>query len=65
MAKTPAFFVTKTLLAGVPDTNRRTIYDATDKPVCVFNQDMEQWTAEHERRLQIVLKALLESTERS
>lgn len=58
--KWPRYYVCRTLLGGEPDVNRRTIYDGrTQNPVCVFNQDMSPWTSEDDRRLKVVLEALL------
>ncbi len=58
--KNGEYYVTKTLLwASNRDVNRRMIHRwPDDKTVCVFNQDMDEWTEEDERRLQIVLTAL-------
>lgn len=58
--KWPQVYICQTLLGGQPDVNRRIIYDGrTGDPICVFNQDMRPWTPEDDRRLQVVLKALL------
>lgn len=57
--KFPAYYYMKTLLGG-GDTNKRTIYRGSDHaPVCIFNDSMRDWTAEHERVLNICLNALL------
>lgn len=63
------YYVSRTLLGGIPDRNRRTIYEGllkedgkpdfrTERPVCVVNQDMHPWDATHERHLRLMLHAL-------
>lgn len=56
-----AFYYCKTLLCGIPDVNRRTIYAYdTDTPVKVFNAEMKPWTLDMQRELERELKALNE-----
>jgi len=60
MSNAPHYIVTVTLLGGA-DINRRSIHRHHDhKLICVFNQWMDPWTAEHERLLKVCLDALNE-----
>lgn len=55
------FYATQTLLGCEPgrDRNRRYVYCwPSDAPVLVMNEWMNEWTSEHQRRLNIILKAL-------
>lgn len=65
---TKVYLVSKTLMGG-PDVNRRTIYETdldpngqpdfrTERAVCIINQDMQQWTVDHERWLETILSGL-------
>lgn len=57
----PAFYCTQTLLGGVPDRNRRTIYaEDTGVAVKTYNYDMKPWTWEMEADMDRELKALNE-----
>lgn len=63
------YFVSKTLLGSTPDRNRRRIVEAeagpdgkpvfsTEKTVCVINDTMEPWTADHMRWQEAILQGL-------
>jgi hypothetical protein len=55
----PAFYCTRTLLGGLPDVNRRTIYAYdTEIPMKTFNAEMRPWTAEMQTQVDAELKAL-------
>lgn len=59
MRRCPAFYYVKTLLGGVPDVNRRTIYaDDTQIAVRTYNYEMKPWTPEMQKELEAELKAL-------
>jgi hypothetical protein len=55
------FYATQTLLGCGPgsDRNMRHVYCwPSDVPVLVMNEWMNEWTPEHQSRLDIILKAL-------
>lgn len=63
------YYVSRTLLGGDPDCNRRTVYEAdlgpsgkadfsNERPVCVLNADRTWWSANNERWLNIIVAAL-------
>lgn len=56
----PRYGVTRTLLGGEPDVNRRTIVDSWNgfEDVLVINQHMDTWTPYHEHALKLCLDAL-------
>lgn len=58
----PRYGVARTLLGGPPDVNRRSIFDSWNhcETVAEFNPQMDRWTKEHERVLNICLEALNE-----
>lgn len=58
----PRYGASRTLLGGYPDVNRRTIVDSWNEfeTVAEFNPQMDVWTREHERVLNICLDALNE-----
>lgn len=62
--KWPAYYVTRTLMGGSPDQNTRTIYRYTHGghyPVAKMKGEYETgWTAENERLLNVMVKALIE-----
>jgi len=59
--KRSGYYSTRTLLGGEPDVNRRAIWKwGEDRPVCVFNQEMEPWTGDDELRLRLILRVLNE-----
>lgn len=49
-AKIPPWYVTRTLLGGDPDMNRRTIYH-NDIPIATFNERMDEWHQADNRAL--------------
>lgn len=56
------YYVTRTLLGGAPDRNRRYVYRwPNDKPVLCMNYEMQPWLKDDESRLLCVLDALRES----
>jgi hypothetical protein len=62
----PKYYTMKTLLGGDPDTNRRSIHrlgridnQFDGHEVCVFNQDMQPWTEQNQRELDICVQALI------
>jgi hypothetical protein len=58
------YVVLKTLLAGDPDINRRTVYEeATMTPVARFNESMQVWNHRQERALQAWLAVMNEGSE--
>lgn len=60
MSKLPAYYISRSLLNGEPDCNRRTIYRTKDDEiVCVFNREMKEWTKRDEAECQACLAALL------
>jgi len=66
MSEKPPYYATQTLLdcTGERDVNRRTIWRwGRDKPVCVFNQEMGEWTVEDAKLLKLVLQALNDAAE--
>jgi len=60
MSKKPRYAVSKTLLDGEPDCNRRIVLDSWSefREVAVFNPHMEVWTPQREKELQLAVKAL-------
>lgn len=54
-----SYYVTRTLLGGTPDVNRRIIYDAkTHQPIWCLIPKQEGWSADDEAALQAELQRL-------
>lgn len=56
----PPFYVTKTLLGGFPDINRRSVYaEDTNLVIKTFNADMKPWTPQMQADLDEFMKKLI------